>query len=61
MSQLGTSPACLGKESGLYGKDRQWTPPKVFSEGNSLEAAQSEGPEFKARGMQVGNKFKGYK
>lgn len=38
VSHLGTHPACLGKESGLYGTGRQWIPPKVFPEGNSLEA-----------------------
>lgn len=27
-----------GKESGLYGTGRQWIPPEVFPEGNSLEA-----------------------
>lgn len=40
VSHLGTCPACLNKESGLYGAGRQWTPLKVFPEGNSLEAGQ---------------------
>lgn len=61
VSQPGTRPACLGKESGLYGPGRQWTPPKVFPEGNSLEAEdRRDGPAFRAEGMQVGNKFKDY-